>query len=99
MRMFKKGKTPLRTVLSEDTCERKYKYVYKSTPYKNLGGYERHDEVGVVVTHHLDAKKVVIGDLGGRFSLSDYLYFYNIEVIDALISILEQVRDSWDEKP
>jgi len=100
MGIFKKGDTPLKTIVTERECKRHYRYIHSSSPYVNLGGYECKKEQGFGLVHHLDQKRLAIKEINtgefSSFSCGGPVYVENMETLEALVEALQDVLSKWE---
>jgi hypothetical protein len=96
MSFFKKGDTPIGTIVEKKECERTYKFVSSVKPYKNLGGYDYPGEMGFTATHEIGKQKVYIREMSGiLWGSEERIGLTTRSQVEALIETLQDVLTEW----
>lgn len=99
MSFFKRGDTPVKTIVENTECKRHFKYLESSKPYVNLGGYKCTEERGFKITHELDSNIVHLHEVStGMYSFggSGHLMFSKRETVEALVETLLACLEEWE---
>jgi len=93
---YKKGSTPIGSIVENKECKREYKFVSSAKPYKNWGGYDYPGEKGFSATHEIGKKRLKIREMSGVvWGGDDTILLSTQSELEALIETLLDVLKEW----